>query len=463
MNEIKCPKCGATISVDDSIFAAILEQVRTTQFNKEIESRMAELNEQFSARAAAVRTAAEKDFEKMLANRDVMLGKMQNELTRLQGIIDGFEANKKSALSELATNKARELFDAVAEKDKKIAELEAQIAKSAESNKVAILEERNALAANIQAKELQISKLQSEIEAGRLSAANHEAQLREQFSQQLKDKDDEIERLQNFRLRLSTKMVGETLEQHCSIKFEEAQSMGQFPEAKFTKDNQVVEGTKGDFILRDYIDGQEYVSIMFDMKNEVDTTATKHRNDDFLEKLHKDRERKGCEYAVLVSMLEQDSELYNNGIVDKSYRYPKMIVIRPQFFLPVVRLICESAKKAYMERHELIRELELARNQSMDFAKFEARINRFRESFSKNVVAAHKRFADANNGIDKVIENLERQIKQLRDVKAAFEASDQRLFKANELADEDLTIKKLTRGNPSIRKMIQDAADGSEA
>lgn len=462
MNEIKCPKCGATISVDDSIFAAILEQVRTKQFNKEIENRTAELNEQFRAREAAVRTAAEKDFEKMLANRDVKLGEMQNELTRLQGIIDGFEANKKSALSQLETDKSRELFNIVTEKDKRISELESQIAKNAESNKVAILETRNAVAASVQAKELEISKLQSQIEAGRLSAANHEAELREQFGRQLKDKDDEIERLQNFRLRLSTKMVGETLEQHCSIKFEEAQSMGQFPEATFVKDNQVVEGTKGDFILRDYVDGKEYVSIMFDMKNEMDTTATKHRNDDFLEKLDKDRERKGCEYAILVSMLEQDNELYNNGIVDKSYRYPKMLVIRPQFFLPVIRLICESAKKGFMERYALIRELESERDRTMDFAKFEAKINRFRETFSKSVTAAHKKFMDANNGIDKVIESLEKQIKQLRDVKAAFEASEQKLLRANEMADEDLTVKKLTHGSPSIRKMIEDASNAED-
>ena len=211
--------------------------------------------------------------------------------------------------------------------------MESQISNSAEAHKVAILEERNSMAADVQQKEKRIIELESKLESDKLAAEKREVQLREQHKLQLQDKEAEIERLRDYRLRLSTKMVGETLEQHCSIKFDEAQSMGLFPNATFVKDNQAVEGTKGDFIFRDYVDGEEYVSIMFEMKNEMDATTTKHRNDDFLEKLDKDRQRKNCEYAVLVSMLEQDNELYNNGIVDKSHRYPKMIVIRPQFFM----------------------------------------------------------------------------------------------------------------------------------
>ena len=446
------------ISVDDSTFAAILEQVRTSEFNKDVDRRMAELREQIKTREEAVRTSAEKDYEKQLSKKDAAMGQLQNELTRLKGIIDGFEASKKSALNELETVKAKELYEAVSAKDRKISELEAQIANSKEGHKVAILEERNAVAANLQEKELQISKLQSQLEANKLAAENRESQLREQHITEIRIKEEQIERLRDYRLRLSTKMVGETLEQHCSIKFEEAQSMGQFPDATFIKDNVAVEGTKGDFIFRDFVNGEEYVSIMFEMKNEMDATATKHRNDDFLDKLDKDRHRKGCEYAVLVSMLEQENELYNNGIVDKSHRYPKMIVIRPQFFLPVLRLISEGAKKGFLDRYALMQELETARNQSLDLAKFEDKINRFRESFNKNVTAAHKKFTDANNGIDKVIEALEKQIRDLRAVKANFEASEQKLLKANEMADEDLTVKKLTHGAPSIRKMIEKAS-----
>ena len=258
-------------------------------------------------------------------------------------------------------------------------------------------------------------------------------------------------------MRLSTKMVGETLEQHCSIQFAQAQSMGLYPNATFEKDNTAVEHSKGDFIFRDYIDGVECVSVMFEMKNEMDSTSAKHRNDDFLDKLDKDRQRKNCEYAVLVSMLEQGNELYDAGIVDKSHRYPKMIVIRPQFFLPVLRLISEGARRGFVERNALQKELNAARSQSMDFAKFEDKLNRFRTSFNNNITAAHKKFVAATEGIDKTIDALERQIKALRDIKASFEASEQRLLKANELADEDLTVKKLTYGNPTIRKMIDDA------
>ena len=349
------------------------------------------------------------------------------------------------------------MFDSLSEKDKRIAELESKIASKDNEHRIAILEERTAGDSKIQRKEQEIVKLQAELKSEKLAAENRENQLRDQHKLQLKDKQDEIDRLKDFKMRLSTKMVGETLEQHCSTQFAQAQSMGLYPDAYFGKDNAVVEHSKGDFIFRDYVDGEEYVSIMFEMKNEVDTTATKHKNDDFLEKLDRDRNLKGCEYAVLVSMLEQGNELYDTGIVDKSYFRPKMIVIRPQFFLPVLRLITEAAKKGFKDRYALQKELAEARSQSMDFAKFEEKINKFRTSFNNNVTAAHKKFVAATEGIDKTIEALEKQIKALRDIKANFEASEQKLLKANELADEDLTVKKLTYGNPNIRKMIEDA------
>lgn len=421
MKDIKCPNCGTTFQVDDSFYAAILEQVRTSEFNKEISRRIADIKEQFKSKEETVKALTEKSFEQRLSEKDLQLSRLQNEITRLNGIIDGADAAKKSELSALETEKSKQLFEAISEKDKLI------------------------------------SKLQTQISADKLAAEKHEGELREQHKLQIADKQAEIERLRDFKLRMSTKMVGETLEQHCAILFEQARCMGMFPEASFEKDNNAVEHSKGDFIFRDFVNGQEYVSIMFEMKNEMDATASKHRNDDFLEKLDKDRRRKECEYAVLVSMLEQDSELYNAGIVDKSHRFPKMIVIRPQFFMPVLRLISESAKKGFLDKYALVQELEAARNQSLDFAKFEEKINRFRTAFNNNVTAAHKKFVAANEGIDKVIEALEKQIATLRAVKQNFEASEQRLLKANEIADENLTVKKLTYGNPTVRRMIEDA------
>lgn len=459
MKKIKCPSCGEVFSIDDSVYASILEQVRTSEFNQEIERRSGELAEQFKTREETVRAKAEKENARSLADKDLELAGLRNEITRLNGLIAGYDASKKSALAELDAARGKELFEAVNQKNRVISELEARIASAEESHKVAVLEQQKALEARAQEREKRIIELESELKADRLAAESRENQLRISHQEQLKDKQAEIDRLRDFKLRLSTKMVGETLEQHCATLFEQQQSLGMYPDALFEKDNNVVEHSKGDFIFRDFVDGNEYVSIMFEMKNEMDATATKHKNDDFLEKLDRDRQRKGCEYAVLVSMLEQDSELYNAGIVDKSHRYPKMIVIRPQFFLPVLRLISEGAKKGFLEKRDAMLELAEARNKSMDFAKFEDKINKFRAAFGKSVTDAHKKFTAANDGIDKVIESLEKQITALKAVKANFDASEQKLLKANELADENLTVKKLTHGAPTIRRMIEEAAE----
>lgn len=457
MKDITCPKCGTVFQVDESDYAAIAAQVRSAEFSKELDRRVAEFKEQFKDKEQTIRLETEKALDERISAKDKELNELRNELTRLNGVISGYDATKKTELAEMENRKAKELFEKISEKDKRIAELESKIANKDNEHRVAILEERNAGNILVQKKEQEIVRLQADIESKKLAAENRENQLREQHKLQLQDKQDQIDRLKDFKMRMSTKMVGETLEQHCSILFAQAQSMGLYPEASFGKDNTVVEHSKGDFIFRDYINGEEYVSVMFEMKNEMDETATKHKNDDFLDKLDKDRQRKGCEYAVLVSMLEQGNELYDAGIVDKSYVYPKMIVIRPQFFLPVLRLISEGAKKGFMDRFALQQELAAARSQTMDFAKFEEKINRFRTSFNNNIMAAHKKFTAATEGIDKTIEALEKQITALRAVKANFEASEQKLLKANELADEDLTVKKLTYGNPTIRKMIDDA------
>lgn len=459
MKDITCPKCGTVFQVDESHYAEILSQVRTKEFDNELSRREKELKKQFEIQKESLRLSTEKEFEQKLARKEIEIGELTTKITRLDGVIAGSEANLKSKLSELETRKQEEFYKAIEKKKDEITELEKQLRNKDSEHKLALLEERNRGNEVLQNKENEIVRLRSELDSNRLAAENRESQLREQYKMQLDDKQAEIERLKDFKMRLSTKMVGETLEQHCANLFANAQSLGLYPDALFIKDNTVMDHSKGDFIFRDYIDETEYVSVMFEMKNEMDTTATKHRNDDFLDKLDKDRRKKGCEYAVLVSMLEQDSELYNSGIVDKSYRYPKMLVIRPQFFLPVLRLITEGSRKGFAEREALRRELEAARSHSLDFAKFEDKINRFRTSFNNNVMAAHKKFTAATEGIDKTIEALEKQIKALRDIKANFEASEQKLLKANEIADENLTVKKLTHGNPNIRRLIEEAAD----
>lgn len=459
MKDITCPKCGTVFQVDESHYAEILSQVRTKEFDNELSRREKELKKQFEMQKESLRLSTEKEFEQKLARKEIEIGELTTKITRLDGVIAGSEANLKSKLSELETRKQEEFYKAIEKKKDEITELEKQLRNKDSEHKLALLEERNRGNEVLQNKENEIVRLRSELDSNRLAAENRESQLREQYKMQLDDKQAEIERLKDFKMRLSTKMVGETLEQHCANLFANAQSLGLYPDALFIKDNTVMDHSKGDFIFRDYIDETEYVSVMFEMKNEMDTTATKHRNDDFLDKLDKDRRKKGCEYAVLVSMLEQDSELYNSGIVDKSYRYPKMLVIRPQFFLPVLRLITEGSRKGFAEREALRRELEAARSHSLDFAKFEDKINRFRTSFNHNVMAAHKKFTAATEGIDKTIEALEKQIKALRDIKANFEASEQKLLKANEIADENLTVKKLTHGNPNIRRLIEEAAD----
>lgn len=457
MKEITCPKCHTTFQVDDSAYAAIIEQVRSKEFACEITRRAVELQEQFAAREEAIRLGVEKQYASQLAGKDTEMGRLQAELVRLQGIIDGFEATKRSELTDLERRSQQERFEAITAKDREIASLTRALEGKDSEHRIAMIEQRNAGRNELQERDRVITELRAELNADRLAAENREAHLRELHKQQMLDKQNEIDRLKDFRLKLSTKMVGETLEQHCFTLFARAQSMGLYPDALFEKDNIAVEHSKGDFIFRDYIDGQEYVSVMFEMKNEMDATATKHRNDDFLEKLDRDRQLKGCEYAVLVSMLEQGSELYDAGIVDKSHRFPKMIVIRPQFFMPVLRLITEGARRGFTERRALQLELEEARSRSLDFTKFEERINRFRDKFSKNVTDAHKKFVAATEGIDKTIEALEKQIAALRAVKANFEASEQKLLKANELAEEDLTVKKLTHGTPGIRRMIEQA------
>ena len=445
--------------VDENDYAAILAQVKTAEFEKEVQKRIEELLVASQAEQKAKELEAQKREAARISLKDQEIAKLSTEVARLNGIVANNEANNKAALAAASESKTKELAELSAKKDKQIADLRAKVEGMQVQHKLDIIEERNSCKDDLHAKEQTISQLTSQLKAQEMAAENKVLELKEYHSAMIKAKDEELEHYKDLKSRLSTKMLGETLEQHCQNTFNMARSMGQFADAYFEKDNDISTGSKGDFIFRDYIDGQECLSIMFEMKNEMDATASKHRNDDFLDKLDKDRRRKGCEYAVLVSMLEQGNELYDTGIVDKSHVFPKMLVIRPQFFLPVLRLITQTARNGFGERLALMRELDAARSQSMDFARFEEKINKFKTDFNRNITAAHSKFVAATEGIDKTIEALELQIKKLREIKANFEASEQRLLKADELAEERLTVKKLTYGNPAIRRLIDAAKD----
>ena len=457
MKDIICPHCGTAFHVDESTYQTIVSQVRNHLFEEELDKRAESIKEQFKSKEDTNRLKAEKEFESKIAQKDKDISDLKNNITELKGIISGFEDKKEAEIQALHAINSKELSEVISEKEKRIKELEHAISSKESELKIKLMESENSGKSDLQKKEREIIELKAQLNNEKLTAENRENQLKEHHKLQLEDKQAEIERLRDFKLKQSTKMVGESLEQHCSILFSQAQSMGLYPFAKFEKDNIAIEGTKGDFIFRDYIESEEYISVMFEMKNEMDTTATKHRNEDFLDKLDKDRLKKGCEYAVLVSMLEQGNELYDAGIVDKSHRYPKMLVIRPQFFMPVLRLLTEGARKGFVEKRTLIYELEQARNESLDFSRFQDKLDKVRNALNTNYEIAHKKFVAATEGIDKTIEALEKQIDNLKKVKANFEASNQRLLKGTGIAEEDLTVKKLTHGNPTVRKLIEEA------
>lgn len=457
MKDIICPNCGTAFHVDESTYQTIVSQVRNHLFEEELAKRAETIKAQLKSKEDSERIKAEKEFDARIALKDNDISQLKNNITELQGIISGYEARKESEILALKALNSKEMAEALSDKEKIIADLQHQLLSQQNQHKIKLLESENIGKSHLQKKEQELIELKARLDNEKLSAANRESQLKEYHKLQLEDKEAEIERLKDFKLRQSTKMVGESLEQHCSILFSQAQSMGLYPGAVFEKDNVAVEGTKGDFIFRDFIDSQEYISVMFEMKNEMDATAVKHRNEDFLDKLDKDRKKKGCEYAVLVSMLEQGNELYDTGIVDKSHRYPKMLVIRPQFFMPVLRLLTEGARRGFLETVALKGELEKARNESLDLSHFQDKLDRVKNALNSNYEAAHKKFIAATEGIDKTIEALEKQIANLRTIKANFETSDQKLRKTKEIGEEDLTIKRLTHGNPTVRKMIEDS------
>ena len=394
MHEIKCPHCGKAFKIDEAGYAAILKQVRDGTFEQELHERL--------------------------------------ELAAKE---------KQSELELLRERAARHLQQAAAAKDAEIQELQAKLREGENARKLAIAE---AVGATAQ----ELTELRGALAQAKLEKELAEQALKDKYETQLKDRDEAIERLRDMKARLSTKMVGETLEQHCETTFNQLRATA-FPRSYFEKDNDARTGSKGDYIFRDRDEaGLEIVSIMFEMKNESDQTATKKRNEDFLRELDKDRTEKGCEYAVLVSLLEPDSELYNSGIVDVSHRYPKMYVIRPQFFIPMITLLRNAALGALKYKAEL----ELARAQNVDITNFETNLEAFKSAFGRNYRLASDHFQKAIAEIDKSIEHLQK-------TRAALLGSENQLRLANDKA-QDVTIKKLTRGNPTMAAKFDQVRDG---
>ena len=403
MQEIKCPNCGEVFVVDESGYAQIVQQVRDKEFDKELRRREEELAGKQESELRLLRLEQKQEYDAALAKKETELQKRDQLIARLQAQISGTETEKKLAVAEVVSEKDREL----SEKTTEITALKSQLANKATENEL------------------------------------KEQALQKQYEEKLKMKDEQIEYYKDFKARQSTKMIGESLEQHCLNQFN-ALRMTAFPNAYFEKDNDARAGSKGDFIFREAADGVEFISIMFEMKNEMDETATKHKNEDFLKELDKDRREKKCEYAVLVSLLEIDNELYNNGIVDVSYRYEKMYVIRPQFFIPMITLLRNAALNSLQYR----RELELARHQQVDILRFEENMNTFKEGFARNYRIASERFKTAIDEIDKTITHLQK-------TKDALLASENNLRLANHKA-EDLSIKRLTKNAPSVKAMFDE-------
>ncbi len=419
MHELICPHCKKPFAVNEDDYAAILSQVKGAEFDAEVSRRIAELHKQHEAEQEAREAKAGQAHQLELSRKDKVIGEKENEILRL-----------REQLSAMGERRELELSVAVAEKEKKIAELQSQARLAASE-------------ANLREQSI-VSDYEGKLRLAKSEASVREKGMKEDYESRLRIANEEVERLKDFKVRLSTKMVGETLEAHCSNVFN-GEMRPMFPNAYFEKDNDASGGSKGDFIFRDYEDGTEYISIMFEMKNEMDETATKHKNEDFFRKLDQDRTEKKCEYAVLVSLLEPDSELYNTGIVDVSYRYPKMFVIRPQFFKSLIMLLVNAARNTVGYKKELA----LARSQNVDVTNFENKLLEFRSKFGDHYTRAAGKFEDA-------IKQIDDTIKKLQAVKKSFEQSENYLRLANQDAEE-LTIRKLTYKNPTMKAKFEEA------
>ncbi len=450
MQEIKCPNCGEVFVVDESGYAQIVQQVRDKEFERELRQREKDFEEMKDKDLELARMRQQDKFDKLISSKEAELAERDRVIEQLKAQVSGSETAKQLAVSEAVSKKDREKQEALeqkngelTEKNRIIEEMKARLGNSETEKKLAVSEAVSGKEKEISQKITEITELKS-----RLSNKDAEHQLKEQslhreYEDKLRSKDELIEYYKDFKARQSTKMVGESLEQHCLTQFNSLR-MTAFPTAYFEKDNDAKTGSKGDFIFREAADGIEFISIMFEMKNEMDKTATKHKNEDFFKELDRDRREKGCEYAVLVSLLEIDNELYNNGIVDVSYKYEKMYVIRPQFFIPLITLLRNAALHSLKYR----RELELVKHQQIDVLHFEDNMNAFKEGFARNYRIASEKFKTAIDEIDKTIVHLQK-------TKDALLSSENQLRLANNKA-EDLSIKKLTKNAPTVKELFDE-------
>ena len=428
MNDIKCPHCSKAFKIDESGYADILKQVRDQDFDQQLNERLQLAEKEKSSALELAQEKASRELQKAAADKNSEVQKLQAEL----GIV---EEARKLAVAEAVVAVEKE-------RDKLASDLEQSKQESKTASEVAELKRQKELQETSAQKDAEIQGLRAKIEASETSQKLAEKSLKEKYETQIQDRDDAIDRLKDLKAKLSTKMVGETLEQHCETEFNQLRATA-FPNAYFEKDNDAKTGSKGDYIFKDADpDGNEIVSIMFEMKNESDTTATKKKNEDFFKELDKDRHEKNCEYAILVSLLEPESELYNSGIVDVSHRYKKMYVIRPQFFIPMITLL----RNAAMNTLEYKSELALVKTQRIDVTNFEADLEDFRSKFGRNFELASSHFQKAVDEIDKSISHMQKTRESLL-------KSINQLRLSNDKA-QDLTVKKLTRDNPTMKSMF---------
>ncbi|MBQ9329039.1 MAG: DUF2130 domain-containing protein [Solobacterium sp.] len=447
MQQIKCPHCGEVFTIDESNYNSIVKQIRDHEFSEELSKRTEELQKSYEYRLEAVKAEAKNETDEKLRAMDAQLSDLNHQLETARS-----QSEQASAIA--VAQEKEKLSETISQLETEMAVLKNQI-DSREKEAELVLEKK--LAELSEQKNAEIQEFRLKLESQQNEYRSQEALLKAGYEEQINAREAEIEhqkelvqQYKDFKLRQSTKMVGESLEQHCAYEFNRVR-MGMFPNAYFEKDNDAKTGSKGDFIFKESDEeGNELISIMFEMKNENETTATKHKNEDFFKELDKDRNEKHCEYAILVSMLELDNDLYNDGIVDVSYRYPKMYVIRPQFFIPMITLLRNAALNTMSYKHQLT----LERNNNLDITHFEENMEDFKKKFGRNYELAARRFKEAIEDIDKTIRDLEK-------TKAALISSEDNLRLANNKA-QDLTIKKLTRNAPSLREKFEELHNESE-
>ena len=444
MKELKCPQCGNVFKVDEADYASIVSQVKNSEFESEVCKRLEELKTQQAAQQQVKDAENREAFNAQMQKKQNELQAKEQELAILKDKLAGMEDKKKLEIGQALSDKDLEIARLKNAIELQKAEQEKAVMAAREKMKEDITKKEREIAELRSAKDMEIAELRNQTTLSKSQSELEKNAIRDEYETKRKFAQEQVDYYKDMKSKLSTKMIGETLEQHCSNVFN-GQMRPMFPNAYFEKDNDASGGTKGDFIFRDSVDGTEYISIMFEMKNEADTTATKHKNEDFFKKLDEDRKAKKCEYAVLVSLLEPENDLYNNGIVDVSYKYDKMYVIRPQFFMPIITLLVNASKKSL----EYKKELAIAKSQSLDITNFENKLIEFKDKFGRNYRLASEKF-------QKAIDEIDKSIAALQKTKEALLGSEKNLSQALNNA-EDLTIRKLTYKNPTMKALFDEA------